>query len=51
MAGVLQEAFVSGIHEALVVHEARVEPFVNGEEGSPSMDLSGRLRGLDWPDT
>ena len=47
----LSHAFVSGVHETLrVLHDAEVEPFDHAEEGTPFMDLMGRLQGLEWPD-
>jgi hypothetical protein len=50
LAGMLFDAFVSGVHEALVVlHEHRVPPFEDGVEGAPFHDLVGRLQGWSWP--
>lgn len=47
----LSHAFVSGVHETLrVLHDAEVEPFDHAEEGTPFMDLMGRLQGLEWPE-
>ena len=52
LAGMLGEAFVSGVHETLVVcHEAGVEPFTDGVEGAPFLDFTGRLDGWEWPET
>ena len=51
LAGMLSEAFVSGVHESLVVlHEAGLEPFTDGVEGSPFADFAGRLAGWNWPE-
>jgi len=50
VAHLLEDAFTSGVHEALVVlHECGVEPFDNGYEGSPFHDFVGRLNGWNWP--
>ncbi len=47
----LTQQFVSGVHETLVVlHEAKVEPFGGGYEGTPFLDFAGRLDGLPWPE-
>lgn len=50
LAAMLEEQFVGGVHEALVVlHAAGVEPFADGFEGTPFHDFVGRLGGWDWP--
>ena len=49
LAGMLEEAFVGGVHETLVIlHEAGVQPFEHGYEGTPYHDFVGRLQGLSW---
>jgi hypothetical protein len=49
-ADMLFDAFVSGVHEALVVlHEHAVAPFEDGYEGTPFHDFVGRLQGWSWP--
>jgi hypothetical protein len=46
----LEEALVAGVHETLVkLHEAQVEPFEDGYEGTPYHDFIGRLGGWEWP--
>lgn len=51
LASMLVEEFVAGMHQALVVlHEAGVEPFDDGYEGSPFHDFAGRLNGWSWPE-
>lgn len=50
VAVMLEEQFVAGVHEALVVlHKAEVELFVDGLEGTPFQDFVGRLGGWDRP--
>jgi hypothetical protein len=50
LAMMLEEAFVSGVHETLaVLHEAQVRPFDDGYEGTPLNDFVGRLQGWEWP--
>lgn len=50
LALMLEEAFVSGVHETLaVLHEAQVPPFEDGYEGTPFNDFVGRLEGWEWP--
>ncbi|HUQ62248.1 MAG TPA: DUF6547 family protein, partial [Acidimicrobiales bacterium] len=50
VAVMLEEQFVAGVHEALVVlHKGEVEPSVDGFEGTPFLDFVGRLGGWDWP--
>lgn len=50
LAELLRSEFVSGVHSALVaLHEAGIEPFDDGYEGSPFHDFVGRLHGWDWP--
>jgi hypothetical protein len=50
MAAMLREQFVSGVHETLVVlHEAQLEPFDDGYEGTPFHDFVGRLNDWPWP--
>ncbi len=45
-----QEAFVAGVFTALrVLHEAQVDPFQDGYEGTPFNDFMGRLNGWEWP--
>jgi hypothetical protein len=49
LAGMLEEAFVGGVHETLVIlHAASVQPFEDGYEGTPYHDFVGRLQGLSW---
>jgi uncharacterized protein DUF6547 len=44
LARILQEAFESGVHSALVtLHEAGLAPFDRAYEGSPFHDFVGRL--------
>jgi hypothetical protein len=50
VAGMLRDAFVSGVHETLVVlHDEQVPPFEEGYEGTPFHDFVGRLDGWPWP--
>jgi len=50
LAGMLEEAFVGGVHETLVsLHEMSMQPFENGYEGTPYHDFVGRLHGWNWP--
>lgn len=50
LAGVLNEQFTSGVFIALrVLHEAGIEPFDDGVEGTPFNDFVGRLAGWPWP--
>jgi hypothetical protein len=52
LAGMLQEAFDSGVHATLVaLHEARLPPFNRAYEGTPFHDFVGRLAGWTWPAT
>lgn len=52
LAGLLAEVYQSGVHEVLVaLHEAGIEPFTEGSEGTPAFDFAGRLLGLPWPDS
>jgi hypothetical protein len=47
----LEDEFVSGVHESLVVlHEESVPPFDGGYEGTPFHDFVGRLGDWDWPE-
>ena len=47
----LEQAFVGGVHETLVVlHEAEVSPFDQGYEGTPFHDFVGRLDDWPWPE-
>lgn len=47
----LEQAFVSGVHESLVViHEEAIEPFDKGYEGTPFHDFVGRLDDWQWPE-
>ena len=51
LAGMLQSSFEGGIHDTLVtLHDAEVEPFDSGYEGSPFHDFVGRLTGWQWPE-
>lgn len=51
LAGLLAEVFQGGVHEVLVaLHEAGIEPFSDGYEGTPAFDFAGRLLGLPWPE-
>lgn len=51
LAAMLEQQFVSGIHESLVIlHEAGIHPFDQAEEGTPFHDFVGRLTGWTWPD-
>jgi hypothetical protein len=46
----LEQSFVSGVHEALVIlHGEAVPPFEEGYEGTPFHDFVGRLQGWSWP--
>lgn len=50
VARMLEDAFVSGVHETLVVlHEEQADPFDKGYEGTPFHDFVGRLGGWEWP--
>jgi hypothetical protein len=51
LAVMLAEAFVDGVHTALVtLHEHEVPPFEDGYEGTPFHDFVGRLDGWEWPE-
>ena len=51
LAGMLQSSFEGGIHDTLVtLHDAEVEPFDSGYEGSPFHDFVGRLTGWQRPE-
>ena len=50
LARMLEERFIAGVHTALrVLHEAQIEPFDDGVEGTPYHDFVGRLGGWNWP--
>ncbi len=50
IARLLEEAFVGGVHQALVaLHEEEVAPFAQAYEGTPFHDFVGRLDGWKWP--
>lgn len=50
VARMLEESYVAGVHDTLIVlTDARIEPFEDGYEGSPSHDFMGRLDGWAWP--
>jgi Family of unknown function (DUF6547) len=50
LARMLEQQFVAGVHQALVVlHEERVQPVDDPYEGSPFHDFVGRLDGWEWP--
>lgn len=50
LADMLAQAFVSGVHETLVVlYEEQVTPLDDGNEGDPHHDFVGRLNGWTWP--
>ena len=50
LAGVVADAFRSGVHQALVtLHEEAVPPFEQAYEGTPFHDYIGRLDGWAWP--
>jgi hypothetical protein len=50
LAAMLEQAFVSGIHQALVsLHETGVVPFDKAYEGTPFHDFIGRMTGWEWP--
>jgi transposase len=52
LASLLEEAFVSGVHSALVtLHEAQVAPLDKAYEGTPFHDFVGRLGGWTWPES
>lgn len=52
LARMLEDEFVGGVHEALVVlHEEAIVPFDKAYEGSPFHDFVGRLNGWEWPDS
>lgn len=49
IARMLSQAFVSGIHWALVVlHEDEIQPFHDGYLGTPFHDFISRLDGVSW---
>lgn len=51
VAQIAADAYVDGVHEALVVLEANgVIPFDRGYEGTPYHDFIGRLTDWEWPD-
>ncbi len=53
VAGMLAEAFQGGVFETLKTLESfQIEPFLNGYEGSPYHDFSGRVAAdqWQWPD-
>ena len=48
VAGLLETAFVDGVHATLaVLHWNEIPPFGDGYEGTPLHDFIGRLN-LDW---
>ena len=50
IARMLEQQFIGGIHEALVIlYEAELPPFDKAYEGSPFHDFMGRLDGWEWP--
>jgi hypothetical protein len=50
LAQMLDQQFVSGVHETLVVlHETETPPFDEAYEGTPFHDFIGRLNGWTWP--
>lgn len=51
LAAMLAQQFEAGVHSTLVVlHEAQIEPFDDGYEGTPFHDFVGRLGGWRWPE-
>lgn len=51
LARMLTEAFSEGVFTALVaLHEARIEPFDKGYEGTPFHDFVGRMDEWHWPE-
>lgn len=52
VAGMLDHAFSGGLFEALkVLEQHKIEPFLDGYEGSPYHDYIGRLQDWEWPDS
>jgi len=50
LAQMLEQAFVSGVHETLLVaHEEGIDPLDDGYEGTPFHDFAGRLDDWPWP--
>jgi hypothetical protein len=50
LAELLRKQFIAGVHTVLVtLHEAELEPFDKGYEGTPFHDFVGRLAGWKWP--
>ena len=50
LARMLEHEFSSGIFETLkILQELRIEPFIDGYEGSPYHDFIGRLDDWEWP--
>ena len=50
LAGMLEDQFSGGVFQTLkVLEELRVEPFLDGYEGSPYHDFIGRLEDWEWP--
>lgn len=50
LARTLEQEFINGVHEALVIlHEAELPPFDKAYEGTPFHDFVGRLDGWGWP--
>jgi hypothetical protein len=52
LARMLSDAFLGGLMTTLdALHEAQIEPFEDGYEGSPSHDFIGRLTDWSWPES
>ena len=50
LATMLEDQFSGGVFETLkVLEELKIEPFLDGYEGSPYHDFVGRLDGWEWP--
>jgi len=50
LAGILEKQFSGGVFETLkVLEDLKIEPFLDGYEGSPYHDFIGRLTDWEWP--
>lgn len=51
LAGMLEDQFSRGVFESLkVLEDLKIEPFLDGYEGSPYHDFVGRLDDWEWPE-